>query len=158
MADHIGNDLKCLACFKVAHSLVPGYRIVSANLLSRPTNLTWMVRENMIADNITIVSRNQRKVLGWCFSHFSLPLLKGFTPLCCQVRHLGNDEVHIVWSEHWRDYRRTIFKTQFADVLIVIYLLPSRLFRIQINKKSNVSDCILFEVFIRWYLALKWCE
>ena len=57
----------------------------------------------------------------------------------CKVRHLGNDEVHIVWSEHWRDYRRTIFKTQFADILIVIYPLPNKLFRIQINKKQNVS-------------------
>lgn len=60
-----------------------------------------------------------------------------------QVRHLGNDEVHIVWSDHWRDYRRTIFKTQFADILIVIYPLPNRLFRIQIIKKQkqNVSVC-----------------
>ncbi len=46
--------------------------------------------------------------------------------------------MHIVWSEHWRDYRRTIFKTQFADVLIVIYPLPNKLFRIQIIKKQNV--------------------
>lgn len=55
-----------------------------------------------------------------------------------KVRHLGNDEVHIVWSEHWRDYRRTIFRTQFADVLIVVYPLHNELFRIQINKKPNV--------------------
>jgi hypothetical protein len=54
-----------------------------------------------------------------------------------KVRHLGNDEVHIVWSEHWRDYRRTIFKTQFADILIVIYPLENRLFRIQIIKKQK---------------------
>ena len=56
-----------------------------------------------------------------------------------QIRHLGNDEVHIVWSEHWRDYRRTIFKTQFADVVIIVYPLPTGLFRIQIQKKPNVS-------------------
>ncbi len=65
-------------------------------------------------------------------------LILASTPLL-QVRHLGNDEVHIVWSEHWRDYRRTIIKTQFADVLIVIYPLPNMLFRIQIIKKQNVS-------------------
>jgi len=64
-----------------------------------------------------------------------------------QVRHLGNDEVHIVWSEHWRDYRRTIFKTQFADVLIIIYPLPSKLFRVQINKKTNVSASFLCTVY-----------
>ena len=25
-----------------------------------------------------------------------------------KTRHLGNDEVHIVWSEHWRDYRHDL--------------------------------------------------
>ena len=61
-----------------------------------------------------------------------------------QVRHLGNDEVHIVWSEHWRDYRRTIFKTQFADILIVIYPLPNRLFRIQLINKQKQNVSIVF--------------
>ena len=56
-----------------------------------------------------------------------------------QVRHLGNDEVHIVWSEHWRDYRRTILKTQFADVLLVIYPQTNGLFRIQIDKKRKAN-------------------
>lgn len=56
-----------------------------------------------------------------------------------QTRHLGNDEVHIVWSEHTRDYRRGIIPTEFCDVLIVIYPLPNRLYRIQISTKSEVS-------------------
>lgn len=38
-----------------------------------------------------------------------------------KLRHLGNDEVHIVWSEHYRNYRRGIIATEFCDVLIVIY-------------------------------------
>ena len=38
-----------------------------------------------------------------------------------KLRHLGNDEVHIVWSEHYRNYRRGIIPTEFCDVLIVIY-------------------------------------
>ena len=45
---------------------------------------------------------------------------------------LGNDEVHIVWTEHWRDYRRGILPTEFCDVLIVIYPLKNNLFRIQV--------------------------
>lgn len=65
----------------------------------------------------------------------SLPLLL----IWVQVRHLGNDEVHIVWSEHWRDYRRSSFRTQFGDVLIVLYPLPSGLVRVQINKTPSVS-------------------
>jgi hypothetical protein len=57
-----------------------------------------------------------------------------------QTRHLGNDEVHIVWSEHSRDYRRGIIPTEFCDVLITIYPLPNQLFRIQISRKPDVSS------------------
>ena len=52
--------------------------------------------------------------------------------LITKTRHLGNDEVHIVWSEHWRDYRRGILPTEFCDVLIIIYPLKNDLFRIQV--------------------------
>ena len=52
-----------------------------------------------------------------------------------KTRHIGNDEVHIVWSEHWRDYRRGILPTEFCDVLIVIYPLKNKLFRIQVKEK-----------------------
>ncbi|XP_014218628.1 ral GTPase-activating protein subunit alpha-1 isoform X2 [Copidosoma floridanum] len=55
-----------------------------------------------------------------------------------KTRHLGNDEIHIVWSEHWRDYRRDIIPTEFCDVLIVIYPLPNKLYRVQVNKKSEI--------------------
>jgi hypothetical protein len=55
-----------------------------------------------------------------------------------QIKHLGNDEVHIIWSEHSRDYRRGIIPTDFGDVLIIIYPLPNGLYRIQINKKQEV--------------------
>ncbi|XP_055618847.1 probable Rho GTPase-activating protein CG5521 isoform X2 [Toxorhynchites rutilus septentrionalis] len=55
-----------------------------------------------------------------------------------KTRHLGNDEVHIVWSEHNRDYRRDILPTEFCDVLIVIYPLKSGLFRVTVNKKPDV--------------------
>ncbi|XP_038071739.1 ral GTPase-activating protein subunit alpha-1-like [Patiria miniata] len=55
-----------------------------------------------------------------------------------KMRHLGNDEVHIVWSEHTRDYRRGIIATEFGDVIIVIYPLENQLFRIQIQRKPEV--------------------
>lgn len=54
-----------------------------------------------------------------------------------KTRHLGNDEVHIVWSEHYRDYRRDILPTEFCDVLIVIYPLKSGLFRVTVNRKPE---------------------
>ncbi|XP_074069481.1 ral GTPase-activating protein subunit alpha-1 isoform X2 [Macrotis lagotis] len=55
-----------------------------------------------------------------------------------KLRHLGNDEVHIVWSEHSRDYRRGIIPTEFGDVLIVIYPMKNHMFSIQIMKKPEV--------------------
>lgn len=68
-----------------------------------------------------------------------------------QLRHLGNDEVHIVWSEHTRDYRRGIIPTDFGDVLIIIYPMKNHMYFIQIMKKPQVtavsgfcSDCQLY--------------
>ncbi|XP_041105405.1 ral GTPase-activating protein subunit alpha-2-like isoform X3 [Polyodon spathula] len=55
-----------------------------------------------------------------------------------KLRHLGNDEVHIVWSEHTRDYRRGIIPTDFGDVLIIIYPMKNHMFFIQIMKKPQI--------------------
>ncbi|XP_030213010.1 ral GTPase-activating protein subunit alpha-2 isoform X2 [Gadus morhua] len=55
-----------------------------------------------------------------------------------KLRHLGNDEVHIVWSEHTRDYRRGIIPTDFGDVLIIVYPMKNHMFFIQIMKKPQV--------------------
>ena len=55
-----------------------------------------------------------------------------------KTRHLGNDEVHIVWSEHYREYRRDILPTEFCDVLIVVYPLKNGLFRVTVNRKPDV--------------------
>ncbi|XP_058419308.1 ral GTPase-activating protein subunit alpha-2 isoform X7 [Diceros bicornis minor] len=55
-----------------------------------------------------------------------------------KLRHLGNDEVHIVWSEHSRDYRRGIIPTAFGDVSIIIYPMKNHMFYIAITKKPEV--------------------
>ena len=57
-----------------------------------------------------------------------------------RMRHLGNDEIHIVWSEHYREYRRGIIATEFCDALIVIYPLIAyqNLYYIQISRKPEV--------------------
>ncbi|KAI1240313.1 hypothetical protein IHE44_0008729, partial [Lamprotornis superbus] len=59
-----------------------------------------------------------------------------------KLRHLGNDEVHVVWSEHSRNYRRGIIPTDFGDVLIVIYPMRNRMFFIEILKKPEVLPCL----------------
>lgn len=66
-----------------------------------------------------------------------------------QLRHLGNDEVHIVWSEHTRDYRRGIIPTDFGDVLIVIYPMKNHMYFIQIMKKPQVNHCTQLNNFRR---------
>ncbi|CAL8271972.1 unnamed protein product [Merluccius merluccius] len=55
-----------------------------------------------------------------------------------KLRHLGNDEVHIVWSEHTRDYRRGIIPTDFGDVLVIVYPMKNHMYFIQIMKKPQV--------------------
>ncbi|KAL3287319.1 hypothetical protein HHI36_001794 [Cryptolaemus montrouzieri] len=63
-----------------------------------------------------------------------------------KIRHLGNDEVHIVWSEHNRDYRRDIIPTEFCDILITIYPLGNNLHRVTINCKPDVPHFgVLFD-------------
>jgi hypothetical protein len=53
-------------------------------------------------------------------------------------RHIGNDIVHIVWSEHDRDYRPWTITSQFNFVHIVIYPLKDPFFRVQIYAKPEV--------------------
>lgn len=85
-----------------------------------------------------------------------------------QLRHLGNDEVHIVWSEHTRDYRPGIIPTDFGDVLIIIYPMKNHMFFIQIVKKPQVNSfviifkdvvlyIIMYGFFINYFtFILKW--
>jgi len=54
-------------------------------------------------------------------------------------RHVGNDIVHIIYSDHNRDYSPETITSQFNDAHIIVYPLPNGLFRIQIYKKENVQ-------------------
>jgi hypothetical protein len=75
-----------------------------------------------------------------------------------QMRHLGNDEIHIVWSEHTRDYRRGIIPTEFGDVLIIIYPLPSGLYRIEINKKAEVTYISMNSLFANLSISVTYFQ
>lgn len=54
-------------------------------------------------------------------------------------RHVGNDIVHIVWSEHDRDYRPCTIVSNFNFVHIVIYPLRNDLFRVQMFTKEEAN-------------------
>jgi len=53
-------------------------------------------------------------------------------------RHVGNDFVHIIWSEHKRDYKPTTITSNFNDAHVIIYPLPNGLFRIQVTRKEKI--------------------
>ena len=54
-------------------------------------------------------------------------------------RHVGNDNVHVVWTEHLRDYNPRTIVSEFNDVHIVVYPLSNGLFKIHVFKKENVE-------------------
>ncbi|VDL88522.1 unnamed protein product [Schistocephalus solidus] len=55
-----------------------------------------------------------------------------------RFKHLGNDEVMIIWTEHWRPFRRSSLRTEFGDILIIISPLANGLFRVEIRNESEI--------------------
>ncbi|CAL8095841.1 unnamed protein product [Calicophoron daubneyi] len=56
-----------------------------------------------------------------------------------KYKHLGNDEVMIIWTENARAFTRSVLRTQFGDVLIVISPLPNGLFRVDVRRETDVG-------------------
>lgn len=53
-------------------------------------------------------------------------------------RHIGNDHVHIVWSEHFRDYKRDFIRGDFGNVAIVVHPLSDGRFSLKIWTSNHV--------------------
>ncbi|CAG8556335.1 13744_t:CDS:10, partial [Ambispora leptoticha] len=53
-------------------------------------------------------------------------------------RHIGNDHVHIVWNEHYRDYRRNTIGGDFGNVQIVITPLSNGMFAINLSRDQKI--------------------
>ncbi|VDM53528.1 unnamed protein product [Angiostrongylus costaricensis] len=60
-------------------------------------------------------------------------------------KHIGNDEVHVVWSEHSRPYRRETIATKFCDVLIVLERVGDRTFRVRVETVSTLEFGPLYD-------------
>jgi hypothetical protein len=67
-----------------------------------------------------------------------MPTKEGDDQQIQKKRHVGNDVVNVVWSEHCHDFHRNTITSQFNDVLIIVYPVDSRLFRVQIMKKDDI--------------------
>jgi hypothetical protein len=63
--------------------------------------------------------------------HSSLEILNKL-----QKRHVGNDHVHVVWSENSKDYDPLTITSKFGNVVIIVYPLPTGLYRIQVFRKD----------------------
>ncbi|CAI2195105.1 5398_t:CDS:10, partial [Funneliformis geosporum] len=53
-------------------------------------------------------------------------------------RHIGNDHVHIIWNEHYRDYRKGTIGGDFGNAQIVISPLPNGLYNVDIYRDSKI--------------------
>jgi hypothetical protein len=53
-------------------------------------------------------------------------------------KHVGNDYVHIIWCEHLRDYNPLTITSGFNEAHIVVYPLPTGLFRIAIHRNPQL--------------------
>lgn len=82
--------------------------------------------------NITAGTRNK------CAIHVDCVPVCWVGAACTQKRHIGNDMVQIIWSEHSCDYRPAMITSQFNHVHIVVYPLPTGLFRVQVHRKRDV--------------------
>jgi len=54
-------------------------------------------------------------------------------------RHVGNDIIHVIWSEHCRDYKPQTIVSQFNDAHVMIFPLSNGLFRIKVAQKREVA-------------------
>lgn len=57
-------------------------------------------------------------------------------------RHIGNDNVHIIWTEHIFDYDTTTITSQFNDAHIIIYPIhgTSEFFRVTVHRKERPEN------------------
>jgi len=66
-----------------------------------------------------------------------MPTVLGDRQQLNKKKHIGNDFVHIVWSEANNDYDWGTITSHFNDVHVIIYPLPNGLFRLCIHRKSS---------------------
>ena len=58
-----------------------------------------------------------------------------------KMKHIGNDEVHVVWCENSkRGYKREMIATRFCDVLIVLYPVSPVLIRVHVETQNPLLE------------------
>ncbi|PIO53551.1 hypothetical protein TELCIR_25109, partial [Teladorsagia circumcincta] len=54
-------------------------------------------------------------------------------------------QVHVVWSEHSKPYRRETIATKFCDVLIVLERADSKMYRVRVETVSALEFGPLYD-------------
>uniref|UniRef100_A0A0K0G3E3 Probable Rho GTPase-activating protein CG5521 (inferred by orthology to a D. melanogaster protein) n=1 Tax=Strongyloides venezuelensis TaxID=75913 RepID=A0A0K0G3E3_STRVS len=62
-----------------------------------------------------------------------------------KTKHLGNDEVHVVWNENYKNYKRDTIATKFCDILIVLTPISPAMIRVSIETQKPLSFGPLFD-------------
>eukprot|EP01114_Cavostelium_apophysatum_P016785 TRINITY_DN4844_c0_g1_i3.p1 TRINITY_DN4844_c0_g1~~TRINITY_DN4844_c0_g1_i3.p1 ORF type:complete len:1456 (+),score=431.48 TRINITY_DN4844_c0_g1_i3:258-4625(+) len=68
-----------------------------------------------------------------------MPTVKDDPVQLQKKRHVGNDIVHIIYTENGRDYSPKTISSQFNDAHIIINPLPNGMYRVQVAKKEKIS-------------------
>lgn len=66
-----------------------------------------------------------------------MPTKKGEDQQIHKKRHVGNDQINIIWTDHSREYRKSTISSHVNYVQIVIYPLKNGLYRIQVHRKDE---------------------
>eukprot|EP00041_Stephanoeca_diplocostata_P038957 m.1572014 g.1572014 ORF g.1572014 m.1572014 type:complete len:249 (+) comp25302_c0_seq8:7605-8351(+) len=92
----------------------------------------WAIRPITLRDLVNL----RNVTVGFC----TLPTVSltsaGKACVSSRWRHIGNDDVHIVWSEHTEEYKVQQLPTKFGRVTLVLYPLRNGMIRIQVIQKQ----------------------
>ncbi|KAK2955812.1 putative Ral GTPase-activating protein subunit alpha-2 [Blattamonas nauphoetae] len=65
-------------------------------------------------------------------------------------RHVGNDHIHVIWTEHHSEYRPETVTSQFNFVHIVVSPIPTsghKLYRVRVHTRQNPKQSTEFRPF-----------
>ena len=71
-----------------------------------------------------------------------------------RMRHIGNDHIHIIWNEHYRDYKKLI-SGDFGDISIIITPMLNGLYSIDLLLDEKVTFYIIYISYISYMIQIE---
>ena len=85
-----------------------------------------------------------------------MPTVSGDKQQIAKKKFIGNDSIHVVWSEAQRPYRQTTIKSSFNFVHLVVYPLPSGLFKVTVLRKRDKVGVLLIKLGRFLWSSSRW--